>query len=217
MADNDPTQNPELGDPDVDFEPESDEPDIEELDEDEGDELDEGERRDGSQAGTGGSDDLPPVPRPINWRTLSSDDAEHEWLDLNEWVNWLRHEFALPAQIVPPMWHRHRELVWELSALYTRWLGCYDPEQDAAGPISFMTDFAAARTRLREWVQISGTRLDRDRPSRQTVWPGEDPIPAGEETPITDRDEDFVDFVVEDVTRRAEAEAAFLRDEPLPV
>ena len=29
MADNDPTQNPELGDPDVDFEPESDEPDIE--------------------------------------------------------------------------------------------------------------------------------------------------------------------------------------------
>ena len=103
MADNDPTQNPEPGDPDVDFEPESDEPDIEELDEDEGDELDEGERRDGSQAGTGGSDDLPPVPRPINWRTLSSDDAEHEWLDLNEWVNWLRHEFALPAQIVPPM------------------------------------------------------------------------------------------------------------------
>jgi hypothetical protein len=81
------------------------------------------------------------------------------------------------------MWHRHRELVWELSALYTRWLGCYDPEQDAAGPISFMTDFAAARTRLREWVQIAGTRLDRDRPSRQTVWPGEDPIPAGEETP----------------------------------
>ena len=157
------------------------------------------------------------MPRPINWRTLSSDDAEHEWLDLNEWVNWLRHEFALPAQIVPPMWHRHRELVWELSALYTRWLGCYDPEQDAAGPISFMTDFAAARTRLREWVQIAGTRLDRDRPSRQTVWPGEDPIPAGEETPITDRDEDFVDFVVEDVTRRAEAEAAFLRDEPLPV
>ena len=100
------------------------------------------------------------MPRPINWRTLSSDDAEHEWLDLNEWVNWLRHEFALPPQIVPPMWHRHPELVWELSALYTRWLGCYDPEQDAAGAISFMTDFAAARTRLREWVQIAGTRLD---------------------------------------------------------
>lgn len=114
------------------------------------------------------------MPRPINWRTLSSDDAEHEWLDLNEWVNWLRHEFALPAQIVPPMWHRHRELR-ELSALYTRWLGCYDPEQDAAGPISFMTDFAAARTRLREWVQIAGTRLDRDRPPGKPSGPAKTP------------------------------------------
>lgn len=42
MADNDPTQNPELGDPDVDFEPESDEPDIED---DEPDEIDEGDAR----------------------------------------------------------------------------------------------------------------------------------------------------------------------------
>ena len=43
MADNDPTQNPEPGDPDVDFEPESDEPDIEDEDEDEDEELDEGD------------------------------------------------------------------------------------------------------------------------------------------------------------------------------
>ena len=35
MADNDPTQNPEPGDPDVDFEPESDEPDIEDDEPDE--------------------------------------------------------------------------------------------------------------------------------------------------------------------------------------
>ena len=98
------------------------------------------------------------------------------------------------------------------AALYLRMLAKF---RDGHGDFDAL--FAAARTRLREWVQIAGTRLDRDRPSRQTVWPGEDPIPAGEETPITDRDEDFVDFVVEDVTRRAEAEAAFLRDEPLPV
>ena len=155
------------------------------------------------------NDVLGEVPRPINWRTLPPEDLEHELLELNAWVDWLRHEYGLPAQIVPPMWHRHPELVWELSALYTRWLGCYDPEQDAAGAISFMTDFAAARTRLREWVQISGTRLDRDRPSRQTVWPGEDSIRAGEETPITDRDEDFVAFVIADIERRRQIEHDF--------
>src|SRR5690606_34000835 len=35
----------------------------------------------------------PEPPRPVNWRTLTAEDAEHEWLALNEWVNWLRAEF----------------------------------------------------------------------------------------------------------------------------
>lgn len=158
-----------------------------------------------------GFDDVPTPPRPVNWRTLGASDAEHEWLTLNEWVNWLRIEFGLPAAVIPPLWHRHPELVWELSALHLRWLGCYDPQQDAAGPLAFMTDFHAAQLRLREWVSISGTRLDRDRPTRQTPWPGEEAAPDGGEQPITDRDEDFVAFVIEDVIRRADAEAAFLR------
>lgn len=198
----DPTDEPDLGldfgadDPDPEPDPELDTPD---LDGDEAADHDDGEF------------DLPPVPRPINWRTLSADDAEHEWLALNEWVTWLRHEFGLPAQVIPPAWHRHPELVWELSALYLRWQGCYDPEQDAAGPISFMTDFHAACQRLREWVQVSGTRLDRDRPTRITTWPGEDSAPEAVETPIIDRDQDFVEFVMADVQHRADAEAAFLR------
>lgn len=57
------------------------------------------------------------VPRPINWRTLPPIDLEHELLELNGWVDWLRHTYGLPAQVIPPMWHRHPELLWELSAL----------------------------------------------------------------------------------------------------
>ena len=53
---------------------------------------------------------------PINWRRLPPDDLEHELLELNAWVNWLRHEYGLPAQIVPPMWHRHPDVLWELWA-----------------------------------------------------------------------------------------------------
>lgn len=151
------------------------------------------------------------VPRPVNWRTLSAEDAEYEWLALNEWVDWLRHTFGLPASIIPPYWHHHPELVWELSALHLHWLGAYDPAQHASAPIGWLADLHTAQARLREWVALSGTRLDRDRPTRQTTWPGEDPQPTTGETPITDRDEDFVAFVVADVTRRAEAEAEFLR------
>ncbi len=164
-----------------------------------------------AQAAGGESD----VPHPVNWRTLTAEDAEYEWLALNEWVDWLRHEFALPAPIVPPYWHRHPELVWELSALHLHWLGAYDPAQHASAPIGWLADFHATQARLREWVALSGTRLDRDRPTRQTVWPGEQATPPMPETPIVNRDEEFVAFVIADVNRRAQAEAEFLRrDEP---
>lgn len=157
-----------------------------------------------------------PTLRPINWRTLSSDAAEREWYALDEWVNWLRHEFGLPASTIPPLWHRHRELVWELTALRLRWLGAHDAHQDAAAPLAWLVDFRAARERLKEWVAACGTRLDRDRPTRHTAWPGEDPAPEIAETPITDRAADFAAFVADDVQRRRAAEDAFLRDEPEP-
>lgn len=88
-------------------------------------------------------------------------------------------------------------------------LAAYDPEQNASAPLGWHRDFADARHRLREWVATSGTRLDRDRATRQTSWPGEDPAEPIEETPIHDRDEDFVAFVIEEVNRRRKAEDAF--------
>jgi hypothetical protein len=157
--------------------------------------------------------DLPAPARPVNWRTLTSDEAEQEWLALNEWVHWLRREFGLTAAVLPPYWHRHAELVWELSALHQRWLAAYDPYQDPSAPLVWMAEFSAARQRLHDWVAISGTRLDRDRPTRQTAWPGEDPPPIEAESRITHREDDFVVFVLDDVRRRREAEAAFLRDQ----
>ncbi|MHB1808131.1 MAG: hypothetical protein ACYCU0_02400 [Solirubrobacteraceae bacterium] len=148
------------------------------------------------------------LPRPLNWRTLRAEDAGYEWFALDEWVNWLRREFALPAAVIPPAWHRHPELVWELSALHLHWLSAYDPGQHASAPIGWLVDFHAAQARLREWVALSGTRLDRDRPARQTAWPGEETEPAATEVPIVDRAEDFAAFVIADAQRRAQAEAA---------
>lgn len=148
-------------------------------------------------------------PGPINWNLLTAEDAEAAWLELNQWVNWLRTTYGMPASVIPPMWHRHPELHWELSALHTHWLCAYDPQQNGSAPIGWHRDFADARQRLRDWVAACGTRLDRDRPTRQTVWPGEDEADPIEDTPITDRDQDFVAFVIADVERRHELEADF--------
>ena len=127
----------------------------------------------------------------------------------HRWVNWLRRTYGLPASVVPPFWHRHPELVWELSALHLHWLGAYDPDQHGSAPFGWHRDFADARQRLRDWVAVSGTRLERDRPTRQTAWPGELPADTVEDVVIGDHDEDFVQFVVDDVAKRREAEAAF--------
>ena len=152
---------------------------------------------------------LPEPPHPINWDLLTPEDAEREWRALDNWVNQLRHRYGLPVTIIPPYWHRHPELVWELSALHLHWLGAYDPEQDGSAPVSWHADFAAARERLRDWAAIAGTKLDSDRPTRQTVWPGEEPASTPEERPIVNRAEEFAQFITADVARRRNAEEEF--------
>ena len=148
-------------------------------------------------------------PHPVNWNLLTAEEAEAEWLELNQWVNWLRHTYGLPASVIPPLWHRHPELLWELSALHLHWLCAYDPEQNGSAPLGWHRDFADSRQRLRDWVAASGTRLDRDRPTRQTPWPGEAPAAPIEDQAITDRDADFVQHVLDDVTARQQAEDEF--------
>ncbi|WP_460810316.1 hypothetical protein [Nocardioides salsibiostraticola] len=155
--------------------------------------------------GTADTDEDGP-PQPINWNLLTGEEAESEWLDLNAWVHWLRATYGLPPAVIPPYWHRHDELVWELSALHLHWLNSYDSEGSPSGPIAWHRDFADARNRLREWSSSSGTRIDRDRATRQTAWPGEEPIPSSPEITIEDREADFVQFVFEDVAARARVE-----------
>lgn len=160
----------------------------------------------GSPVPPGGAVNAEEPPHPINWNLLTGDEAEAEWLDLNAWVDWLRATYGLPPTVIPPFWHRHGELVWELSALHTHWLNAYDPEGSPSAPLAWHRDFADARNRLREWVSTCGTKLDRDRPTRVTTWPGEQPAPTTAETLIEDRDADFVAYVLQDVTARRRIE-----------
>lgn len=160
---------------------------------------------DPEQFGTADFDDDRPL-RPINWNLLSADEALVEWLDLNGWVTWLRLSYGLPPTVVPPYWHRHDELVWELSALHTHWLNAYDQDGSPSAPLAWHRDFADARNRLREWVSTSGTKLDRDRPTRITTWPGEKPAERGIEVVIEDREADFLAYVMEDVAARQRIE-----------
>ena len=152
---------------------------------------------------------VPDLPRPLNWNLLTADEAEAEWLDLDAWVKWLRTTYGLPPTVLPPFWHRHDELVWGLSALHQHWLNAYDPDGSPAGPVMWHRDFSDARVRLREWVSTCGTKLDRDRPTRQTTWPGEPAAVTALEVVIDARDADIVQFVLADVEARRRIEERF--------
>ena len=75
------------------------------------------------------------------------------------------------------------------------WLTCYDQQAKGNMGVVFHAEFAAARERLRDWV-TSGSRLDRDRATRITPWPGgeaEGFTPTDStEYPVENRNEDFV-------------------------
>ena len=86
-------------------------------------------------------------PHPINWNLLTSQDLEEELLELNRWVNWLRMEYGLPAAVIPPIWHRHPELLWELSALHLHWLSAYDANQDGSAPFGWHRDLTGIARR----------------------------------------------------------------------
>lgn len=146
------------------------------------------------------------VIRPINWNVLTAVQAEQAWLDLNAWVHWLRATYGLPAAVIPPAWHRHNALVLELSALHVAWLAYYNEDAPPTGPLVWHEQFAAARQRLRELVQMIGTKLDRDRPTRVTAWPGETPPPTAIEVDITDRESDFYAHVAQDLAVRRRIE-----------
>lgn len=155
-------------------------------------------------------------PGPVNWNLLRSHELEAEWLELNQWVNWLRHTYGLPASVIPPFWYRHSEVQWELSALRSHWLSSYDRAQVATGPLAWHKEFAAARVRLRDWVATCGTRIDTDRPTRQTTWPGESPQPPIEDEVIPNREKDFLKFVAAHAAARQAEEdeeaTRFLRE-----
>lgn len=142
------------------------------------------------------------VVSPINWNTLDRAEAEAEWRDLDRWVKFLKATYGLPPTVLPPLWHRHNELVWELSALHTHWCNSYHPDASGSAPLAWHRDFAEARHRLRDWVSTCGTRLDRDRATRQAVWPGEPAAGQSAETPIVDRDADFEAYVAADLATR---------------
>ena len=85
---------------------------------------------------------------------------------LNALVEDARHTYCLPANNVPPYWHRHQLLIEHLSALRTHHLACHHPDQGGSGPFGWLRDLDEWKPRMKEAVAMLGARIDSDRPHR---------------------------------------------------
>ncbi|GAB4085021.1 hypothetical protein GCM10028784_16510 [Myceligenerans cantabricum] len=171
------------------------------------------EERAGASSASGPFDAGVPL-QPMNLRALTSTEAEIYWPVLDDWVIWLRREYGLAITHVPPLWHRHAELRWELSALHSAWLASYHPDASALAPAAWHRELAESLRRLHDWVAQSGTTLTQDRPTSVTLWPGEPGFGAAETwqntarpAPITDRAADFDAWLADDLAARRTVEA----------
>ena len=163
--------------------------------------------------------------RPMNLNLLTSLEASLYWRDLDAWVTWLRRDYGLGITVIPPLWHRHAELRWELSALHTAWLAAYDPKASASAPVTWHRELVEAHARLAERVAHCGTGLTEDRPTQITLWPGEAGF-GSQETwdsesvrprPVTDRAADFEAWVAQDIAARCAVEAQVRAEYRRPV
>jgi len=100
---------------------------------------------------------------PITWAFLSPEREAEQIAELRLWVDWLAWRFSLDHRTIPACWPEHGPVVEELSALYTSWQDAYTDSADATAPLVWISQFAAARERLRDWSSLTGCRPDTHR------------------------------------------------------
>lgn len=95
---------------------------------------------------------------PICWAAHTPEDQRLLLEELDLWVTWLAHHYALDRRHVPECWTQHWELVEELSALHLAWEGAFATTAQADAPLAWHERFAAARSRLADCVSKTGCR-----------------------------------------------------------
>jgi hypothetical protein len=100
---------------------------------------------------------------PVDWSSLDREEAEEEWAQLTEFVDWLTDRYGI-GETVPPCWFAHPPMLEELSALRAAWLGVYlNPTASADAGVGWHDNLEKVLLRIREWDRCAcggGTHRD---------------------------------------------------------
>ena len=95
---------------------------------------------------------------PTCWAAHTPEDQRLLLEELDLWVTWLAHHYALDRRHVPECWTQHWELIEELAALHLAWEGAYATTAQADAPLAWHERFGLARARLADCVSRTGCR-----------------------------------------------------------
>lgn len=84
-----------------------------------------------------------PAPNAWLWSRMDRDRAAALWVELEEWVQWLRETYQFPQGQFPPCWYRHGAVREELTALMAAHKAAYP---DEAGADAYRSDMTAWHT-----------------------------------------------------------------------
>ena len=108
----------------------------------------------------GSAPEMPELPSPVDWMSMSV----HEWADelgrLRLWVAHMASEWAVPASVIPPCWEQHASLVQLLSALRDAYETLYHEMQPGTGSVDWQRYWSWARQELT--VIVGGLRCTVD-------------------------------------------------------
>ncbi|MCK6065756.1 MULTISPECIES: hypothetical protein [Microbacterium] len=85
---------------------------------------------------------------PVDWRSLSADEARAAWTALRRWVEWFTVRYGVPVSVVPSCWWKHGALVEELSALHVFHQASFDKNDSGYGPLEWHERLTHAQSRL---------------------------------------------------------------------
>ena len=127
---------------------------------------------------TGGGELYREPPRPINWNRLTADEPKPPGRSSTPGSTGSARTYGLPAAVIPAAWHRHPELVWELSRCTCTGSGLR-PRTARLRTHRLAPRLRRRAERLRDWVASCGTNLERTAPPARPIWPGEPPDDDG--------------------------------------
>ena len=88
---------------------------------------------------------------PLTWRHLDAGPATELWIELIDWVDWLRDRYELEARQIPPCWPNHPVAVEELTALMASYTAAYRALTTRDGDVVRYHDTMIVWHRLELW------------------------------------------------------------------